>query len=121
MAANLRSEPMPRSKSTMDLIKDAPEYEEGMSYQAWQIIAMSHAILYEAARKEDPMLRNGIFGDGILSEEQVSYRKRREIYTTKGTPDPSIVSGIYWRTHPQGRKFVSSLAERKKGSGSYYV
>lgn len=46
-------------------------------------------------------------------------RLKREIYTAAGTPDPSIVSGLYWRTHPNGRK-VSSDEQRKKNSASFY-
>lgn len=55
----------------------------------------------------------------ILFEEHLQQRRRREIYTTIGTPDPSIVAGIYNRTHPQGRK-VNSLAQRQKNGASWY-
>lgn len=62
----------------------------------------------------------GIKGDApILFEEHLYQRRRREIYTTIGTPDPSIVAGIYNRTHPDGRK-VNSDAQRKKNGASYY-
>jgi hypothetical protein len=62
----------------------------------------------------------GIGGDNpILFEEHFQSRKRREIYTTVGTPDPNIVSGIYNRTHPQGRK-VNSLEQRRKNGASYF-
>jgi hypothetical protein len=62
----------------------------------------------------------GIGGDSpILFEEHFASRKRREIYTTIGTPDPSIQQGIYYRTHPQGRK-VNSPEQRKKNGASYY-
>lgn len=62
----------------------------------------------------------GIGGDNpILFEEHFHSRRRREIYTSVGTPDPSIVAGIYNRTHPQGRK-VNSADQRKKNGASYY-
>jgi hypothetical protein len=62
----------------------------------------------------------GISGDNpILFEEHIQSRKRREIYTTQGFPDPNIVSGIYNRTHPQGRK-VNSDVQRKKNGASWY-
>ncbi len=62
----------------------------------------------------------GIGGeDPILFEEHFQSRKRREIYTAQGTPDPSIVSGIYNRTHPQGRK-VNSKEQRLRNGASYY-
>lgn len=62
----------------------------------------------------------GIGGDNpILFEEHFQSRKRREIYTAQGTPDPNIVSGIYNRTHPQGRK-VNSLEQRRRNGASYF-
>lgn len=65
-------------------------------------------------------LARGIGGDNpILFEEHLQSRKRREIYTTIGTPEPEIVSGIYNRVHPQGRK-VNSEDQRKRNGASFY-
>lgn len=62
----------------------------------------------------------GIGGDNpILFEEHFQSRRRREIYTSLGTPDPSIVAGIYNRTHPQGRK-VNSEEQRKRNGASFF-
>jgi len=62
----------------------------------------------------------GISGqDPILFENHLQDRRRREIYTSIGTPDPSIQQGMYNRTHPQGRK-VNSKDQRKKNGASYY-
>lgn len=62
----------------------------------------------------------GIKGDDpILFEEHLQQRRRREIYNSTGTPDPSIKAGIYNRTHPQGRK-VNSPEQRKKNGASFY-
>lgn len=62
----------------------------------------------------------GIQGENpILFEEHFQSRKRREIYTSTGVPDPSIVSGIYNRSHPNGRK-INSPEQRKKNGASYY-
>lgn len=62
----------------------------------------------------------GIGGDNpILFEEHFQSRKRREIYTAQGTPDPSIVSGMYNRVHPQGRK-VNSKEQRQRNGASFY-
>lgn len=55
----------------------------------------------------------------VLFEEHLIQRRRREIYNAEGVPDPSIVSGIYNRQHPQGRK-VNTDAQRKKSGASYY-
>lgn len=62
----------------------------------------------------------GIGGENpILFEEHFQSRKRREIYTAQGTPDPSIVSGMYNRVHPNGRK-VNSKEQRQKNGASFY-
>lgn len=62
----------------------------------------------------------GIGGDNpILFEEHLQSRRRREIFPTSGTPDPSIVAGIYNRVHPQGRK-VNSAEQRTKNGASFY-
>lgn len=62
----------------------------------------------------------GIGGENpILFEEHIYSRRRREILCAAGTPDPSIVSGIYLRTHPEGRK-VNSKEARTKHGASYY-
>lgn len=62
----------------------------------------------------------GIGGDNpILFEEHLQSRRRREIFPNNGTPDPSIVAGIYNRVHPQGRK-VNSAEQRSKNGASFY-
>lgn len=64
--------------------------------------------------------RKGIGGDNpILFENHLQDRRRREIYVTVGTPDPSIVAGLYNRSHPQGRK-INSDKQRRVNGASYY-
>lgn len=55
----------------------------------------------------------------VLFEEHLKNRQRREIYTKVGTPDPEIVSGLFNRTHPQGRK-VNSAEQRQRHGASFY-
>jgi hypothetical protein len=57
--------------------------------------------------------------DPILFENHLQDRRRREIYTSLGTPDPSINRGLYNRTHPLGRK-VNTSEQRRKNGASYY-
>lgn len=65
-------------------------------------------------------LARGIGGDApILFEEHLQSRRRREIFPANGTPDPSIVAGIYNRTHPQGRK-VNTEEQRKRNGASFF-
>lgn len=62
----------------------------------------------------------GIAGDNpILFENHLQDRRRREIYTAQGTPDPAIKQGMYNRTHPQGRK-VNSTDQRKRNGASFF-
>jgi hypothetical protein len=62
----------------------------------------------------------GIGGDNpILFEEHLQSRRRREIFPNNGTPDPSIVAGIYNRVHPQGRR-VNSKEQRERNGASFY-
>lgn len=61
-----------------------------------------------------------IQGDSpILFENHLQDRRRREIYTSIGTPDPSIQRGMYNRTHPQGRK-VNTKEQRKRNGASFF-
>lgn len=55
----------------------------------------------------------------ILFESHLHNRRRREIYNAEGIPDPSIVSGIYNRFHPNGRK-INSLDQRRRNGAGWY-
>lgn len=64
-------------------------------------------------------MARGIGGENpILFEEHLHSRRRREIYPENGTPDPSIVAGMYNKAHPLGRKINS--AEARAGGSSYF-
>lgn len=64
--------------------------------------------------------RRGIQGENqIIFENHIKDRRRREIYTSLGTPDPSIQRGIYNRIHPQGRKVNTDEQRKKHGAGWY--
>lgn len=100
---------MPMIEPVMDkegtiLILDFPEYECQEGHHWYQ---------GEGAVR-------GIGGENpILFEEHFQSRRRREIYTSLGSPDPSIVSGMYNRAHPQGRKINSEKARREHGASWY--
>lgn len=55
-----------------------------------------------------------------LPAEQYMERLKREIYVAVGTPDPAWGSGLYWRTHPQGRRTNLDPARRRQGRRSFY-
>lgn len=112
-------------KIVIDLGKDPEDnlvIEEAEHYTPGQLDLMADEILRAHARTLDPDTGkpNGIKGDApILFEEHLYARKRREIYNQNGTPDPSINEGMFWRTHPQGRK-VNNDVQRKKHGASFY-
>jgi hypothetical protein len=65
-------------------------------------------------------IARGIGGENpILFEEHIQSRRRREILPTEGVPDPAVMSGMYNRTHPLGRK-VNSPEQRAKNGASYF-
>jgi len=72
------------------------------------------ALLAEKILLEDPKLCTE--HPAWLSVGRLRERQRREIYCAAGTPDPNIVAGMYWRTHPEGRKWH----EDRSGGRSWY-
>ena len=114
-----------RNRIVIDLGKPEGEnlvIEEGRGYTPGQLDEMADEILRAHSRAVDPETGRprGIGGESpILFEEHLYSRKRREIYNQNGTPDPNIVSGIYWRAHPQGRK-ITTPEQRKKNGASWY-
>jgi hypothetical protein len=75
------------------IIEFVPDYEEGVKYNDRQLGYLADKMLLLNPDPDRP----------VLFWAQIKSRKRREILTDRDTPDPSIVQGIYWRTHPQGR------------------
>lgn len=113
-----------RKKIVVDLgeNRESLTIEEDEHYTPGELDLMADEILRAHSRSIDPDTGRpiGIGADPpILFEEHIYSRKRREIYNQNGVPDPNIVSGIYWRTHPQGRK-VTTPEQRKKNGASWY-
>lgn len=87
-----------------------PKYAEGRSYTHPELELMADALIYGP----------GWTADGsILNYDMYRRRLKHEVYTNLGTPDPSIVSGFYWRTHPQGLPFETKT-KRIEGAKSFY-
>lgn len=98
------------------------EFDPDAKYSKRELEILADQYLRDDARSVNPETgkERGIGGDNpILFAEHEYSRKRREIYVKDGTPDPSLVSGIYFRTHPQGRK-VNSDVQRKTNGASFY-
>jgi hypothetical protein len=75
------------------IVELVPDYEEGVRYNERQLGYLADKMLILNPDPDRP----------VLFWAQVRSRKRREILTDRGVPDPSIVQGMYWRTHPRGR------------------
>lgn len=93
---------------------EAPVFLDGVQYTERELELMTEKILLDdlecRAANEDPV---------ILLEPHLKARSRTEIYTHGQTPDPAVVSGLYWRTHPRGRGWTSRI-ERKDVDYSFY-
>lgn len=107
------------------------EYVEGATYTKAQLDQIATQMLREDADRiihecdesdteNCECKKRGIGGENpILFESHLMNRKKREIMVTTGTPDPSLVQGIYIRSHPNGRKVNSPEARKAHGLGYY--
>ncbi len=87
-----------------------------------ELVRVTDGLLKAQARTidEETGKERGIGGeDPILFEEHLYSRRRREILNENGVPEPNLVSGMYNRSHPEGRK-VNSEEQRRKHGASYY-
>ncbi len=95
-------------------IKQLPDFDPKLEfeYSRRELTLLAEKILLEDSRPmdADPMW---------LHEPAWRNRVRREIYTASGTPEPHIVQGMYWRTHPEGRKVCEDRGEDKRRS--FYI
>lgn len=97
-------------------------YEEGRQYTARELEALADQFLRADAKEIDPETgkERGIGGkDPILFAEHIYQRQKREILNENGVPEPGLVSGLYIRSHPEGRR-INSKEQRTKHGASYY-
>lgn len=90
------------------------EYREGIKYSREELALLAEKYLIEDPRRsnDDPP---------ILLEAHLRERHRKEIYANDGVVDPEIQSGLYWRTHPQGRGWMTPEERRKSDSAGFYA
>lgn len=81
-------------------------------YSPRELLLLAERILLEDPKSatEDPTW---------LSVYKLRQRQRREIYCANGTPEPHFVQGMYWRTHPDGRKWKTTEDRHLTGSSFY--
>jgi len=94
--------------------RDVPDFDPVLEFEYTQreLMLLAEKILLEDKKPpyEDPVWHHA---------QTAKDRFKREIYCANGTPDPSIASGMYWRTHPKGRKWKTA-EERQFSNGSFY-
>lgn len=98
----------------MKAMGQIPVLQEGREYSTADLELMADDIIFS----DDDWEPDG----AILKDEMLWMRKKREIYTAAGIADPHVQSGMYWRTHPQGRMFHT--AEEREADPSittFYV
>lgn len=99
------------------------EFEDDkLDYTLRELEQLADQVLRDDARtvSEDTGKERGIGGENpILFAEHLYQRQKREILNENGVPEPGLVSGMYYRSHPEGRK-VNSEEQRKKNGASYY-
>lgn len=95
--------------NTAEIKRSVPDYDPEESYTDRELLLIAEKILLtdERTPKADPMWLNwGMY----------KHRYKHEVYTNQGTPDPSIMEGSYWKTHPSGRRFKVT---RRSDDGFY--
>lgn len=96
-------------KDTARIKREVPDFDPTVVYSKPELEMITEKILLEDTH-DGPMWLNG-----AMYKERI----RREIYVASGTPDPSIVEGLYNRTHPQGRKVNTEEQRKYNGAGFY--
>ena len=88
--------------------RDIPDFDPALEfvYTKRELLQLAEKILLE---DEKPSSESPVW----LNVNQLKQRLKHEIYCSAGVPDPSIVSGLYWRTHPEGRRWRTP-AQRKE-------
>ena len=89
-----------------------PTYEEGRTYTERQLEWMADFMIFEHHSWNS-------HEKAILNPDMYIRRIRHEVFTKRGVPDPHIVSGLYWRTHPGGLRWRTP-EQMKKSDASFY-
>lgn len=94
--------------------REVPDFDPALefAYTKRELLLLAEKILLEDDKP-------GHERPAYLSANRLLHRLKREIYCANGTPDPSFVSGLYWRTHPEGRKWKTQEQRKEHGSAFY--
>lgn len=91
---------------------EVEDYDPKKKYTNRQLLLIAEKILLTDSKphKEDPV---------ILCAEALLRRSKREIFVGDGVAKEHVQSGIYWRTHPQGRKWRTPEEMKTQGASFY--
>lgn len=96
------------------LKRAVPDFDPALEFEYTQreLLLLAEKILLEDEKTpyENP---------AWLNAATMKERLRHEIYCASGIPDPSIAQGLYWRTHPEGRKWKSAQERAGTTKGFY--
>jgi hypothetical protein len=89
-------------------LRELPDYDPDLDYTPYDLMMLAEKILLEDQKPptEEPM---------YLNIPMLMNRQKREVYVTNGIPDPAYKEGLYWRTHPNGRKVSENRRETNSG------
>lgn len=111
---SLRHFPNVHISDTCTIKRLIPDFDPALEseYTRRELLLLAEKILLEDSKPpyEEPAWLNGV---------AMRDRSKREIFCANGTPDPSIESGLYWRTHPEGRKWKTAEDRKIHGHAFY--
>lgn len=99
--------------------EEIPDFDPALEfdYTRRELSLLAEKILLEDPKPmaEDPV---------VLNYSALRHRTKPEIYTSSGIADPTLTEGLngegmYWRTHPNGRKWATEEMRRTTGCGFY--
>lgn len=96
------------------ILESVPDWDDRINYTADQLLLQAERILCSdpTPLQEHP---------AVLRWDRLKERKKREIHNKNGVPDPSVCQGIYWRSHPQGRKLSTPEQRTAEKGGGFYA
>lgn len=78
--------------------EEVPDFKDGIDYTARELQLITEKILLCDPKSPDEV-------PVWLNAPRYLDRIKREIYSVQGVIEPAYSEGLYWRTHPNGRKW----------------
>ena len=103
---SLRHFPDVHISDSWGIKRDVPDFDPDLEqeYSPRELLLLAEKMLLE---DEKPSTEYPAW----LSVERMKQRMKREVFVASGIPDPSVASGMYWRTHPRDDAGAPRLSE----------